>query len=249
MTINASLYHKIESLEPTLRDILLGLAEEVERAHQESIIKEDFHELKEIVKDLAASQNRTDLQVKELVEAQKRTERRVEELAEAQKRTEHKIEELTEAQRKTEISLNNLINKVGTIEERLEDISNSVGYTLENKSYTALPFLLKDDGIKISGKIIRRYYPIVDKNYQINIFAKAKKDDKDILLLGEVKVRPSKKEIDRFLKIAEWIKKEEGWVDTYLLFVAHDYHPDIEVYLREKSIRYFWSYELEITEV
>ncbi|MCR4320872.1 MAG: hypothetical protein NUV74_11125 [Candidatus Brocadiaceae bacterium] len=67
--------------------------------------------------------------------------------------------------------------------------------------------------------------------------------------LREVKVRPSKKEIDRFLKITEWIKRVEECPETYLLFVAHDYHPDTEQYLKGKGIRYFWSYELEQDEM
>jgi len=202
--------------------------------------------------------NRVWKAIDELAEAQKRTEQRVEELAEAQRRTEESLEsfkktteenfnrvwkaidELAEAQKRTEESLNRLIKRVDIIEERLEGISNSVGYSLENTAYRALPGLLRKEGILVSGRLIRRYW----EENQINIWGRGKKRGKDILLLGESKVRPSKKEIDRFIKIAEEIKKKEK-TETYLLFVAHDYPPAIEEYLKEKKIKYYWSYELE----
>ena len=217
------------------------------------------------VEELAEAQKRTEERltrlegvVEELAEAQKRTEESLEafkketeenfnrvwkainELAEAQKRTEEKVEELAEAQRRTEESLNRLIKRVDMIEERLEGVSNSVGYSLENNSYRALPGLLKKEGLTVIGPIIRRYYG----ENQVNIWGTVRKGNRQLLLLGEVKVRPSKKEIDRFLKIAEEIKRSEG-KDAFFVFVAHDYHPSVEKYLQEKGIKYYWSYEME----
>ena len=200
------------------------LAEAFTDAHSNLVSVGDFNELKGIVKELGI---------------------KVSELAEAQRRTDIRMGELAEAQKKTETSLERLIRRFDATEERLEGISNSVGYSLENRSYKTLPSLLERDGIKIAGRIIRRYYRIIDKEYQINVFARAKKDEGEILVLGEVKVRPSKKEIDRFLKIAEYIRREEGNPDVCLLFVAHDYHPNTEQYLKENGIRYFWSYEMD----
>jgi len=92
----------------------------------------------------------------------------------------------------------------------------------------------------VKDKLIRRYY----EENQLNIWGKGKKNGKSLLIIGEVMVRPSKKEIDKFLRIVDKIsKKEKG--DTFSVFVAHDYHPKIEKYLIEKGIKYYWSYELE----
>lgn len=163
----------------------------------------------------------------------------VKELAEAQKRTERKLEQLAEAQIKTE-------KRVDVLSERVEGVSNTFGYALENITYKHLPsLLLKEEGIKVQGKIIRKYYERKGNYNQINIFAKVTKDGKDMLMLGEVKTHPSKIEIDRFLKIVEHIKKVEGNPEVYLVFVAHDYHPKTEVYLQDKGIRYFWSYDVD----
>jgi ABC-type transporter Mla subunit MlaD len=217
----------------------------------------------ERLNELAEAQKRTEERLNELAEAQKKTEQRLNELAEAQKKTEESLEsfkkateenfnrvwkainELAEAQKKTEESLNKLIKRVDLIEkrlevveERLEGVSNSVGYSLENSAYKALPSLLKKEGIEVSGRLIRRYW----QENQINIWGKGRQKGKEILILGEAKVRPSKKEIERFLRIAEEIKRKEK-KEAYLLFVAHDFPPAIEELLQKKGIKYYWSYE------
>lgn len=199
--------------------------------------------------------------VNELTEAQKRFEERlsavedrlgkvekvIEELSEANRRAEERltrlekvVEELAQAQKRTEEALIKLTRRGDMIQERLEGVSNSVGYSLGNTAYKALPKLLKSEGIEVVGKLVRRYYG----EYQINLWGEGKRNGEKILLLGEVKVRPSRSEIRRFLKIAEEIGKREK-KETYLLFVAHDYHPSIETYLKESGIKYYWSYELE----
>jgi len=262
----------IESLPAEIKLSLIKAFELFKEEIAETVKRSDFDELKAVVRELAEAQGRTEQRVEELAEAQRRTEQRVEELAEAQRRTEQRVEELAEAQRRTEESLesfkktteenfnrvwkaidelaeaqkrteeslNKLIKRVDVIEERLEGVSNSVGYSLEDRAYRALPHLLKKEGIEVSGRLVRRYW----QENQINIWGKGRYKGKDLLLLGEAKVRPSRKEIDRFIKIAEEIKKKEK-TETYLLFVAYDYPPAIEEYLREKRIRHFWSYEFE----
>ncbi len=219
-----------------LAEILGMIYEELKNA----VTKVEFQELRMVVSELAEAQRnaearltRLEQTVHELTEAQRNAEARL-------TRLEQTVHELAEAQKKTEQSLNRLIKRVDHLEERVEGISNSIGYTLENLSYKRLPLLLKKEGINIKEKLIRRYY----EENQINIWGRARRADKEILILGEVKVRPSRKEINRFIKICDRIKKKES-KDAFLVFVAHDYHPSVERYLREKGIRYYWSYELE----
>ncbi|MCX8022973.1 MAG: hypothetical protein N2745_09395 [Syntrophorhabdaceae bacterium] len=261
MPYSIKILRGLEELDPKVRGVILDLLEEIEKNTRETVKKSDFDELKEAitgltrtVNELAEAQKRSEeritkleIAVESLIEAQKRSEERierleiaVEKLAEAQKRSEERLNELAEAQKRTEESLNRLIKRVDAIEERLDGISNSVGYSLENSAYKGLPLLLKREGIDVKGRLIRRYY----EEYQINIWGEGKKDGKDTLILGEVKVRPSKKEIDRFLRTVNTIIKNEK-KDAYTVFVAHDYHPATEKYLSEKGIKHYWSYELE----
>lgn len=66
----------------------------------------------------------------------------------------------------------------------------------------------------------------------------------DVLVLGECKVRASKKEVRDFLRLADRIEKLEG-VETFRLFVCYDYTPEVEELLKELGVSYHWSYELE----
>ena len=247
MPYSIKILRGLEELDPKVRNVFFDLLEEIERNTRETVKRSDFDELKAAFIELTKSVNA-------LAEAQKKSEERltkleiaVGELAEAQKKSEERLTKLeitvnalAEAQKRTEETLNKLIKRVDFIEERLEGISNSVGYSLENNAYKSLPILLKKEGVEVEGKLIRRYY----EDNQINVWGKGRKNGKTLLILGEVKVRPSKKEIDKFLRIVETITKKEK-MDAFVLFIAHDYHPNIERYLKEKDIKYYWSFELE----
>lgn len=120
---------KLEQIPPELKEIFILFLEEMERL-KDFVTKKEFNELKEIVRELAEAQKRTEQRLEELVEAQKRTEQRVEELAEAQKRTERKVEELTEAQRRSEERISRLEQVVEELaeaqkrtEQRMEELA------------------------------------------------------------------------------------------------------------------------------
>ncbi len=128
------------------------------------------------------------------------------------------------------------------VKKRLEGISNSVGYSLENQAIKSLPKILKKFDIRVN-RLMRKYVPIKDKIYQLNIYGEGKKNSKPILIIGEAKVRPSKKEILRFEKVIKLIQEIEK-TEIFKIFIAHDFHPRIENYLKEKNILPIWSYEL-----
>ncbi len=238
-------YGIFEALASTFDDktakTLTGILTRIYTDVQQMVTHQDFDQLKTIVAELAEAQRHTEQRLSELAEAQRHTEQRLSELAEAQRHTEQELAKLTEAQRQTENSLNALIKRVDKIEERLEGISDSVGYSLENNAYRALPKILANQGIHVKGRLIRRY---ID-GYQVNIFGTAQKGGREVQIFGECKTRPSKNEIDRFIRITDKICKINGYEEKILLFVAHDYPPPVERYLKEKHIMYFWSYELE----
>lgn len=69
MSYSVALIRKIDSVAPELKETLLLLLEKIEQQREASVTRTEFGELKNIVRELA--------------EAQKRTEQRVEELAKA----------------------------------------------------------------------------------------------------------------------------------------------------------------------
>ncbi len=167
----------------------------------------------------------------------------VKELTKAQIKTEQRIEELINAQKKTEEEIQTLVKRTDILEERLEGISNSLGYSLENMTYEKLLALLRERyEIEVKGRLVRKYIIVGKKHIQVNIYGRGRKNEKDILILGECKVRPSKREIIRFEKYAAKIGEQEK-LEVFPLMVAHDFPPSIEEFLKEKAIAYFWSYE------
>jgi len=124
--------------------VLAEVMEEALSIYEKVVKKEEFNELKEIVRDLVEAQKRSEERltrlekiVEELAEAQKRTEKSLEnfkksteenfnrvwksinELSEAQKRTEQRVEELAEAQKRTEQRVEELAEAQKKTEERV----------------------------------------------------------------------------------------------------------------------------------
>lgn len=158
----------------------------------------------ERIAELTEAQRRTDERLAELAEAQRRTDERIAELTEAQRRTDKQIAELTEAQRRTEERLAELARSYKDLSERVEGLSNSVGYSLENRAYRALPAILAAHGVIVEGRLIRRYIG----ELQLNVYGQGRRNGQPVTILGECKVRPSKKEIDRFGRIVERLVRE-----------------------------------------
>jgi len=175
----------------------------------ETVKVSDFNELKAIVKDLAEAQQ-------DLAQAQKRTEQRLEELAQAQ-------QELAQAQKRTEEEVRKLAIGLNRTREDLGGLSRSFSYAFENEAYRNLPNVLKSKyNIEVKDRIVRA--DIGGK--EINFFAKAQKDGKDIYIIGEAKKRLDKtlkrsdvlKELEEKIKA---VKKEYGDVEVLKLLVTH----------------------------
>ena len=115
---------------PSIRKKIVEIVDQ--RIREAHVTREDFSELKEIVKDLAIkvgslaeAQQKTEQKVEQLAEAQKKTEQRIEELAELQKKTEERVEQLAEAQKKTEQRIEELAELQKKTEERVEQLAEA----------------------------------------------------------------------------------------------------------------------------
>ncbi len=265
--LSLSFLRKLDKAEPYVRELIISLAEEI----QSKIIvsRTDFDDLKNVVKELAEAQKRTELRVEELAEAQKRTELRVEELAEAQKRTELRVEELAEAQKRTELCVEELVKTQKKIELRLEELVKAqkkieaefrdmkkqiggltadVGYGIEDKIMPCI----RDFGKKEFGSDInlveRKNLVYPDGKYdELNIYAEGLKKGKPVFIIGECKAQPGKKDFDRFAKTAERVKKILAG-DIYAFIVGYSFSPEVEIYAREKypHIRTYKTYQFEM---
>ena len=229
------------------------------RIREAHVTKEDFSELKNIVKDigvkigeLATAQKRTEVKVEELATAQKRTEVKVEELAtaqkeltEAQKRTEVKVEELVEAQKEMVIEVKKLAVSLNGTQKEVGGLARSFGYALENEAYRHLPPILKEKyGIQIQEKIIRAEVG----GKEINIFCRARKEGTEVLVVGESKARLDKwRESGDVLEELEEkvnaVKTEYGEIDIVRVLVTHYASPAFIEKAKARGIIVVQSFE------
>ena len=222
MTYSIELFKKLEKLDPSIRNVLYDILQEL----QQNVTKEEFNELKEIVKELSNN-------VKELSKAQKRTEQRLNELAEAQKETEQELKKLIGEHKKTR--------------EHLGGLSHTVGYILEDRAYKGLPPLLERDfKIKIMEPLRRQFIEITENNYEeINIIGKGRDDNREVLVIGEAKTQLKKRDVDNFLKRLDklrYILPE----DKIVIFVTYQTSPKVEKYINSKGLKVYYSYEFPL---
>jgi len=244
--------------EANVRD-LSELQKETQTAVKELTEAQKRTEIK--LEELAEAQKRTEIKLEELAEAQKRTEikvgqlsGKVEELAEAQKRTEIKVEELVEVQKKSEIVARELAEAQRKTEDKMEKtrqevggMSHSIGFSLENQAFKYLPSVLKrDKNIEVKGRLLRKYYVYFDgTEEQIDVYGEGiNKDGNKIYIIGEGKSQLGKKDIIKFLKKIERLKKEIK-EEIFPLMLTHIVTPEVERFLEEKNISCYFSYEFE----
>jgi len=234
---------------PSIRHEIVKIVDD--RIREAHITREDFSELKAIVRDIAETQKRTESRVGELADAQKRTESRMEELADAQKRTEisvgtlakgleSRMEELADAQKRTEISVGTLAKGLDATRTELGGLARSVSYSLENEAYRQLPQFLKEQyQIELTEKMIRFEL----EGEEINLFAKGRKGGEDILIVGEAELRLSGVGKLRQLEKKISLVKKLYPVQCLPLMVTHFARPQVLTAAREKGILVVQSFE------
>ena len=272
MPYSAQFFRILQGLDPSLREALLALLEEIERQREIAASREDIQELKEALKDLSKAQEKAWQAIRELTEAQRRTEERVgkleegqarlekalAELAEAQRRTEERVgkleegqarlekalAELAEAQRRTEEELRKLTADHRKTREILGGLQHTVGYLLEDRAYAHLPRLLKEDfKVEVLEPLRRRFIEIAPNRYEeLNIIGKGRKNGKEIWILGECKSQLKKRDVDTFLSR---IKRLEKYLpgEKLLLLVTYQTSPQVERYVEEKGLKLYYSYQ------
>jgi vacuolar-type H+-ATPase subunit I/STV1 len=151
-----------------------------------TVTKEEFNELKEVVRELA--------------EAQKRTEQSLEEFKRSTQEEFQKvwsaINELTEAQKRTEEEIRGLAKGLKETREMVGGLSDTVGYGLEDRIFPYMKrFALKEYGVK-TEVLERRNIVYPDGRYdEVNIYAEGRRDGEKVYLIGECKARPGKRDI------------------------------------------------------
>jgi hypothetical protein len=181
----------------TLAHVLSGIVEQL----GQTVTREDFGELKQVVVDLGA--------------AQQRTERRIEELAQAQRRTEERLEQLAQAQQQTELTMRRGFQDIhnrfvalgarwgedaeGAFRAGLFEIVRELGYTVEHYQ-----------GQDPEGFIDRR-----PRAYDLDILV----HDAETVV-AEVKSSANGPDVTEFARAAELFERQTGRRVTRRILVA-----------------------------
>jgi len=197
--ISTNLIRKISEVDPQLREILILILEEIEK-HTQQIAQQVTKEEFNELKEIVADLGR---KVNELTQ-------RVNELAEAQKRTEEEVRKLAQSLERTN-------RQVG-------GLSRSVAYALKNEAYRQLPEILKRRyRIEVIDRFIRTYIA----NEEINIFAKAKKNGKQVYIVGEAVLKLDDRTKLRFVMDKVNLVREEFGGEVIPIIVTHFAKPDV----------------------
>ena len=140
----------------------------------------DFNELKEIVRDIA--------------ESQKRTDQHLESLAEAQRSTEQRVESLAEAQQSTEYALQQLARQVGGLSDRM-------GGDLEDVAAGMIHDLLERELDWQVDELGRNWRLSEGTEEEVDVFGQAHdpaRPDAMLWIVGEVKFNLTMRDVERF---------------------------------------------------
>ena len=254
MPYSVKIYKHLDELEPKVKRVIMELLEEIDKNVKESVKKEDFNDLKNIVARLADAQEKTEQKITQLVESQKAIEITMKELAEAQKRTEQrvdaltvKMEELAEAQKKTEVVVQQLLYDMNMVKKQLGGLSHAVGYGIEDKVIPFMESFIEKEYGFVPQEVERKFIKYDQKNKdEVNIFVKGLKNDVAMIVVGECKSQPGKSDIDDFNKMLHRLQSHFKQ-DIFGFIVDYSFDPEVEDYLitHYPHIRYYKTYQIE----
>ena len=185
-----------------LKGILNGLLDEIEaerRFRAELVKKEDFSELKAIVKELVEVQKRTEISIEKLTEAQKRSDERL-------TRVEAAIERLTEAHTRFERTFESKIGALGARWGLITEISfrKAIQTLLEDVGFKVEHYLKYDTEGKVFGHPDQIEIDMIIRDRQVT--------------LVEIKSSLSKGDVSLFKRKVDFYReKEKGKVDKKLI--------------------------------
>lgn len=210
--------------------------EEIEQQRELVVTKKEFNELKEIVRDLAHAQQRTERQMEKLATAQQRTEQRMEELAQAQT-------ELADAQKQAQLEIAKLGREMQITRTQVGGLARTMAYALENEAYRQLPALLKT---RASLHFKERLIRTIIGGEEINFFAKAERDGQAVLVVGESVLKLD--DVSKLKQVEQHVELvRQTLTETVIpLIVTHFAHPVVLEKACTKGIIVVQSFEWEV---
>jgi len=169
------------------------LAHVLVESHDDLATQADLHKLTGVVSDLANV-------VTDLAESQK-------ELAEAQK-------ELAEAQKRTELAVADLAKQVG-------GLANSLGGSLEDFACDLVPEILEKHWRLEVTSAEPEELDVGRGPHELDLVVRGMIDGRPVMIVCEVKSAVTVKEVERFMKVIDWLRAAHPDQDIRGLFFGY----------------------------
>ena len=215
------------------------LAAVIYDSYNDLVRRDDFSDLKVIVREIAETQQRTDQHLVDLAAAQQRTEQRVEELGEAQQRTEQRVGDLAEAQQRTAEAQQRTEYAVQHLAREVAGLSNRMGGDLEDVAAIVVEDALERELGWQVDELSRVWQTRDGVDEEIDIFGKAhdpSRPDTSLWIVGEVKFNLTMRDVERFSKVLE---RSAAHLDGEIVPVCFCYRirPAVQEKLLEEGYR------------
>jgi len=119
------------------------------------------------------------------------------------------MKETQQAMKETQHEVRTLARELQNTRGEVGGLSHSIGYALENEAYRMLPAFLKG---KYHLRLTERFVRTTVGGEEINLFARGRRNGKEVLLVGETKSRlderraPRAEEKDVFQQLADKVQ-------------------------------------------
>jgi hypothetical protein len=183
------------------------LAHVLVESHDDLATQADLHKLTGVVSDLANV-------VTDLAESQKELAESQKELAEAQKRTEDRVEELADAQKRTELAVADLAKQVG-------GLANSLGGSLEDFACDLVPEILEKHWRLEVTSAEPEELDAGRGPHDLDLVVRGTIDGRPVMIVCEVKSAVTVKEVERFMKVIDWLRAAHPDQDIRGLFFGY----------------------------
>jgi len=158
------------------------------------------------------------------------------------------IAELIEVQRKSEERLGRLeeshiklIDRFEGLSREMGRLSETIGFSLEDIARAVVPgWLYRHEGIIVKD-LVRKFFYIEGTEIEVNLYGEGIRNGKRIIILGEVKSRIYRSDVEKFYESVERIAKAVR-EPIYPLMFAFYIHPSAEEEARVRGIRLIASY-------
>ena len=249
----------LEDLRSSVKTLANAIAEltEIQRKSEERLgrLEEKVNGLSESIARLANAQMRAEERLGRLEEAHVRLEESMTRLAKVQSGTigrlgklEEAMIRLIDAQKRIEERLGRLeeshiklIDRFKGLSREMGRLSETMGFSLEDIARVVVPgWLYRHEGIVVKD-LVRKFFYIEGTEIEVNLYGEGIRNGKRIIILGKVKSRIYRSDVEKFYESAKRIAKAVR-EHIYPLMFAFYIHPSAEEEARVRGIRLIASY-------